>query len=296
MRLLGPFAGLEQCVAENVPLARYTWIKLGGPARWLISPRNLDELQEAARRCADNHIPIYVIGLGANLIVSDDGVNGAVFRFNHDTWKNTHFDNNLLHVGPGADIQKLIIKAVRAGRAGLEPLAGIPGTVAGAIRMNAGGKFGNIGSLVSKVTVMDSAGTVFDRTRDDLVFDYRSSNISATFILNATLQLEDDDPQRILERTREIWMFKRNSQPLNTPNAGCIFKNPPNASAGQLIDQAGLKGMQIGGAAVSTKHANFIVALQGCKAEHVLQLIKTVRDTVFFRSGVLLEPEVILWP
>ncbi len=296
MRLLGPFAGLEQCVAENVPLARYTWIKLGGPARWLISPRNLDELQEAARRCADNHIPIYVIGLGANLIVSDDGVNGAVFRFSHDSWKDAQFDNNLLHVGPGADIQKLIIKTVRAGRAGLEPLAGIPGTVAGAIRMNAGGKFGNIGSLVSKVTVMDSAGTVFDRTRDDLVFDYRSSNISATFILNATLQLEDDDPQRILERTREIWMFKRNSQPLNTPNAGCIFKNPPNASAGQLIDQAGLKGMQIGGAAVSTKHANFIVALQGCKAEHVLQLIKTVRDTVFFRSGVLLEPEVILWP
>ncbi|MCY2951607.1 MAG: UDP-N-acetylmuramate dehydrogenase [Planctomycetota bacterium] len=296
MRLLGPFSGLEEYVTENVPLARYTWIKLGGPARWFVRPRTLEELQEAARRCVENQIPIYVIGLGANLIVSDEGVNGAVFRLSEEYWRSVEFNEGAVKVGAGVDMQKLLLKAVRAGRAGLECLAGIPATVAGGIRMNAGGKYGSIGTLVSRVTVMDTEGTVFEQTKDDLVFDYRTCNIVAKFILGATLELEEDDPHRIVERTKEIWMFKRNSQPLNTPNAGCVFKNPGGGSAGQLIDQAGLKGMQIGGAAVSTKHANFIVALQGCKAEHVMQLMKMVRETVYYRLGVLLEPEVLIWP
>ncbi len=290
-----PFAGMEQFVQENVPLARYTWFKLGGPARWLITPRSLQELQEASRRCVEEGIAIYVLGLGANVLVSDAGVDGAVFRLSEEAFRGVEIDKTTVRVGAGADMQKLVVRTVRLGLAGLECLAGIPGTVGGGIRMNAGGKFGDIGAVVSRVTVMDTAGTVFERTRDDLVFEYRHTNIAARFILDATLELEEDDPARIVRKTKEIWMFKRNSQPLNTKNAGCIFKNPRGLSAGALIDQAGLKGMRIGGAEVSTKHANFIIAHPGATAEDVMKLMKLVRERVYEKNGILMENEVQVW-
>ena len=296
MRITGPFSGCEQFVSENTPLARYTWFKIGGPARWLVKPRSVEELQEATRRCVDNNIPIYVLGLGANVLISDEGVNGAVFRFSEDHWKRVQFESNLVHVGAGTDMLKLLIKTVRQGLSGLECVAGIPGTVGGGIRMNAGGKFGDIGAVVSRVTVMDTAGQLFERTKDDLVFEYRQTNIAAKFILDATLELEEDDPERIQEKTRMIWMYKRNTQPLNSKNAGCIFKNPRGLSAGALIDQAGLKGLKIGGAEISTKHANFIVAHEGAKAEDVHKLIKIIREKVYEKNEILLESEVQIWP
>lgn len=290
-----PFAGLEEVVAENVPLAPHTWYKIGGPARWYVRPRSIEELQLAAQRCLENDVQAFVLGLGANLLVSDAGVNGAVFRLDHDFWRTVRFDDHTVEVNAGVDMQKLVLRTCRQGLTGIECLAGIPGTVGGGIRMNAGGKFGDIGALVTRVQVMDMEGTVFERTKDDLVFDYRSTNISARFILGATLELEEDDPERILRRTKEIWMFKRNSQPLNTKNAGCIFKNPRGLSAGALIDQAGLKGMRVGGAQVSEKHANFIVADDGCTADDVMRLVKIIQEKVSERNQIDLETEVQIW-
>jgi len=290
-----PFAGLEEVVRENVPLAPKTWYKIGGPARWFVQPRNPEELAEAAQRCAENEIPIFVLGLGANLLVSDAGVNGAVFKLDDEHWRRVKFEGETLEAGAGVDLQKLILRTVRQGLAGIESLAGIPGTIGGGIRMNCGGKFGDIGSRVTRVQVMDSTGTMFERTKDDLVFDYRTTNIAAPFILGATLELEEEDPERIMKRTKEIWMFKRNSQPLNTKNAGCIFKNPRGLSAGALIDQAGLKGMKVGGAEVSDKHANFIVAHPGCKADDVLKLVKIIREKVYEKNEIHIESEVKIW-
>ena len=296
MQLASPFSGLEDAVAENVPLSPYTWYKIGGPARWFVRPRSAEELGEAAKRCVENEIPIYVLGLGANLLVSDEGVDGAVFRLGSDAFKQVRFDNNLAHVGAGVDMQKLIQRTVRQGVSGIECLAGIPGTIGGGVRMNAGGKFGDIGAVVTKVDVMDAAGHRFERFKDDLVFDYRSTNITATFILGATLELDEDDPERILKRTKEIWMYKKNSQPLNTKNAGCVFKNPRGLSAGALIDQTGLKGLRIGGAEISHKHANFIISHPGCRAADVLELTRTIQSKVFEKFQVQLEPEVKVWP
>ena len=142
---------------------------------------------------------------------------------------------------------------------------------------------------------MDQSGLMFDRHKDDLVFDYRSTNIVAKFILGATLRLEEDDPQRIMRKVKEIWMYKRNSQPLSTNNAGCIFKNPRGLSAGALIDQAGLKGMKIGQAEVSDKHANFIIAHKGATAKDVLNLIQIIRERVQQKEGIHLESEVQVW-
>ena len=291
-----PFEGLEQIVTENVPLAPRTWYKIGGPARWYVQPRNPEELGEAVLRCSENNVPIYVLGLGANLLVGDAGVNGAVFRLDSEYWRRVKYEGTTLEVGSGADIQKLVLRTVRQGLAGIECLAGIPGTLGGGVRMNAGGKFGDIGAVVTRVQVMDAEGTIFDRLKDDLVFDYRSTNIVAPFILGATLELEEEDPERIMQRTKEIWMFKRNSQPLNTKSCGCIFKNPRGLSAGALIDQAGLKGMRVGGAEVSAKHANFIIAHPGCLAEDVLKLIKIIREKVYDKNQIVLESEVKIWP
>jgi len=290
-----PFAGLERFVTENEPLAAHTWFKLGGPARWYVRPESVEDLQESATRCIEENIPIYVLGLGANLLVSDEGVNGAVFRLDHDSWRRVSMNGTTVEVGAGADVQKLVLRTVRAGLEGIECLAGIPGTIGGSIKMNAGGKFGDIGGVTKSVQVMDMTGAVFDRTKDDLVFDYRHTNITSPFILGATLELEEDDPARIMSRTKEIWMYKRNSQPLNTKNAGCIFKNPRGLSAGALIDQAGLKQMRVGGAEVSAKHANFIIAHAGCRAGDVLNLIKLIRERVYDRNQIHLESEVQIW-
>ncbi len=301
LKLTQPFSGLEQFVEQNVPLARFTWYRIGGPARWFIRPKSIEDLQEATRRCAEWNIRPYVLGLGANLLVSDAGVDGAVSSAGcgilaaragewgrRICWK----------LGAAPDMQKLVLRTIRQGLAGVECLAGIPGTVGGGIRMNAGGKFGDIGSTVHSVQLLDAHGNLYTRGKDELVFDYRSTNISAPVYLEAhTLELDEEDPERILLRkTKEIWMYKRNTQPLNTKNAGCIFKNPRGLSAGALIDQAGLKGMRVGGAEVSEKHANFIIAHPGCTADDVMMMIKLIREKVFDRNQIHLESEVRIWP
>ena len=296
MQLASLFSGLAPFVEENVPLAKYTWYKIGGPARYFVRPRTQEELQESVARCIENNIPIHILGLGANLLVSDEGVDGAVFRLDQDYWRRVHFDGTTVEVGAGVDMQKLIIRTAREGLAGIEVLAGIPGTIGGGIRMNAGGKFGELGSFIQTVTVMDDEGTVFTRTKDDLVFSYRKSNISARFILGATLKQEQDDPEKVVKRTKEIWMYKQNSQPLNTKNCGCVFKNPGGGvGAGALIDQAGLKGMRVGGAEVSAKHANFIVAHPGCRADDVKRLINIIKEKIWDTKGLTLETEVQIW-
>ena len=297
MRIAGPFSGLEGFVSEDVPMSGHTWFKLGGPARWLVQPRSIEELQAAVARCRENGVPMYVLGLGANVLVRDEGIDAAVFRLSDDFWQHVDIRKDVVEVRAGADIQKLVLRTVRAGLAGLQSLAGIPGTIGGGIVMNCGGKFGDIGAVVTRVTVMDTDGNIFDRLKDDLVFSYRHTNITARFVLGATLQLEEDEPNRIMHETREIWMYKRNSQPLNTKNAGCIFKNPGDGrSAGALIDQAGMKGMRFGGAEVSTKHANFIIAREGATATDVLSLIRIVHDKVLDHHGVDLQIEVQVWP
>ena len=293
---INPFEGLEEAVTENEPLAPHTWYRIGGPARWYMRPQSVEQLQEAAQRCIENNIRIYVLGLGANLLVSDRGVDGAVFRLDEDYFRRVKFDGTTLEASAGVDMQKLVIRTVRQGLAGIECLAGIPGTIGGGVRMNAGGKFGDIGAVITKVQVMSDDGTLFERFKDDLVFEYRSTNIAARFILGATLELQEEDPEQIMKRTKEIWMYKRNSQPLNTKNAGCIFKNPRGLSAGALIDQSGLKGMRVGGAEVSEKHANFVIAHTGATADDVLKLVNIIREKVYEKNQIHLESEVQIWP
>jgi UDP-N-acetylmuramate dehydrogenase len=286
-------------VRFNVPLAPLTWFGLGGPAKFFITPRDQGQLQTIVARVRENEIPIYVLGSGANLLVNDAGVDGAVICLNTPEFKKFSIgvdsNKNIVTAAAGKDIQKLVLECTHAGLSGLECLAGIPGSVGGEIKMNAGGAFGDIGSSVQSVTVMDTNGQIYVRDKDDLVFEYRKSNISAKFILGATFALSEDDPQRIMIKVKEIWMYKKNSQPLADKSAGCIFKNPRGLSAGALIDQTGLKGHILGGAEVSTKHANFITAKKGSQASDVLSLIDLVKQRVKEKFDVQLETEVVIW-
>ncbi len=161
--------------------------------------------------------------------------------------------------------------------------------------MNAGGRFGDIGTSVESVTLMDKEGNVFEKAKPELVFDYRRVNITARMILGATLKLVEMDPEQMLRTTKEIWIYKKNSQPLNTRNAGCIFKNPRGLSAGAMIDRTGLKGARVGGAVVSEKHANFIIAEEDCKSSDVLELIDIIRGRVKEEFDIELELELEIW-
>ncbi len=289
------YADFESIVRTDVPLAPMTWFHLGGAARYFVEPRSREELSAVVRRLNENGIPMYILGGGANLLVRDQGVDGAVISLSNPTFKKMDCDERLVRVGAGTDVLKLVLDLAKMGLAGLECQAGIPGTVGGEIRMNAGGAFGDIGSTVAEVTVMDSHGNIFTRQRDDLVFQYRRSNINAKFILEAVFELTPENPERLTQRVKEIWMYKRNTQPLKDNSAGCIFRNPDGMSAGKLIDEAGLKGHCIGGAEISTHHANFIIARHGASSAEVLALMDLARERVRAKHGIELESEVVIW-
>jgi len=289
------FSGYEEIVEREHPLAPHTWYRLGGPAEYYLQPRNTKDLKEIIRRCNENHIRMYVLGFGSNLLVSDDGVRGAVIKLQAGEFGRTEYDGEQVTAWAGAELSKLVLDCVEKGLSGVEALTGIPGSIGGAVRMNAGSQFGDIGSAVEAVSLMDVHGNVFDKRKPELIFDYRSVNIRARFILSAQLKLTPGDPEKIMRTVKEGWICKKNNQPLNTRNCGCVFKNPPGASAGALIDRAGMKGHQIGGAVVSEKHANFIIAREGCKSSDVLRLIDAVRQRVREQFEVELELELEIW-
>jgi UDP-N-acetylmuramate dehydrogenase len=244
------------------------------------------------------------LGLGANLLIGDEGVDAMVIRLSDPAFERVDWDRPAglqsddpvtVTVPAGADMYHLIADAVRRGLGGLESLAGIPGTVGGLLRMNAGGRFGNICDVVNAVDVVDADGQPRVMNREQAGFRYRGSDLAGTVICGATLVLKPGDPRRLRDRFKEIWESKKKTQPLSDNSAGCVFKNPPDGSAGSMIDQAGLKGRRVGGAVVSEKHANFIVTEAGATARDVLNLIGIIRREVADRFGVELETEVQLW-
>ncbi len=289
------FSGLEKIVKTDCHLCNYTWFGLGGSADYMITPHTVDELQSVIVRCNENELPYKIIGFGSNLLVRDEGFRGAVIKLEGDAFSSIEYNGETVVAMAGASLSKLVLDCVRKGLGGLEALTGVPGSIGGAVKMNAGGTFGDIGASVQSVTLMDKDGNVFEKAKPELVFDYRCVNITVRIVLGATLTLAESDPEQMLRTTKEIWIYKKNSQPLNTRNAGCIFKNPRGLSAGALIDRAGLKGMRIGGAVVSEKHANFIVAEEGCTSTDVLALIENIRARVKEEFDIDLELELEIW-
>jgi UDP-N-acetylmuramate dehydrogenase len=285
-----------RCVLRSqVPLSSLTSLRVGGPAAWYIAPRRVEELQAGLVWAQSKGLPMTLLGAGSNLLVSDRGLPGLVIGMRH--LRHTEFDSETGRVtaGAGVPIARLAWQAAERGWRGLEWAVGIPGTVGGAVVMNAGAHGTENADILIETQVIDPDGTLYQLKPEDLDYRYRTSNLQGSdrLVTQATFQLQPgDDPETVLKDTVADLNQRRASQPYHLPSCGSVFRNPDSRTAGWLIEQTGLKGYRIGQAQVSDLHANFILNLGGATASDVFQLISHVQQRVEQRWSVRLRPEV----
>lgn len=278
---------------ESVPLGPMTTFKAGGPARWLATIGSRRDLDRVIETGLTNELPILVLGRGSNLVVADSGFDGLVVKLVGDFLSIT--TEGLEVTGGGAaPLPRLARAAVEAGVLGLEFFVGVPGSVGGAVRQNAGCFDVETVDRLRDATIVDlHTGNVRRALAADLDLTYRHSSVAAhELVIEATFTGERGDPDEGRELMREITRWRKEHQPGGTLNAGSVFKNPPDIAAGQLIDDLGLKGMRVGDVAVSSKHANFFVAGPEASADDIRRLVQLVKDAVLERSGTNLETEI----
>ena len=274
------------------PLAKHTYFGIGGEATAYIEVSTVAELAAVARFHRQWDVPVAIIGRGSNLLVSDTGFNGIGVRFVGELAK-LEVDGNIVSVGAGLSLPRLSKVMSRRGLSGVEFALGIPGSVGGALIMNAGAWGSSFGEVVTDVTVMNDTGELLTLTHAEAAFEYRHSGLDAYFcVTGATLRLDPGDAHTITARMQTFYKQKVETQPFAEENAGCMFKNPPGDSAGRLIDISGLKGHRIGGAEVSTVHGNFILNIDNATASDVLDLVAYIQEQVREKTGISLQTEV----
>ncbi len=287
--------GLEHVVREAEPLAPWNWFRLGGPAEYFAEPTNVDELAELLRRCHADGLPLRLLGAGSNILVSDKGVKGVVIHLGAPAFCAIQPRKNEIVAGGGAKLNHVVATAAREGLAGLEALVGVPGTVGGAVRGNAIGHGASIGEWTDGARVMTRTGEINSLARHELRFGYRDSNLDDLVVLEATFSLEPGDANQLTRRMQKLWIVKRSSQPIGELGNGRIFADPRGMTAAEIIEQAGLKGANVGGAIVSDRNANFIEAQPGATSKDVQALIDLVRRQVSEKLGVDLIPDIEIW-
>ncbi|MFN0063210.1 MAG: UDP-N-acetylmuramate dehydrogenase [Myxococcaceae bacterium] len=289
------FSGLALEVSENTPLAPWTSVRVGGAAERLVRPRTVDALVELLRRMRESGVPLGVLGGGANTLVSDEGVPGVVVKLPSDMFPDDAVlggDVVQLTFGAGTPIAKLIVAMKRHQTVGAEFLAGIPGTLGGAVRMNAGTKMGECMSVVEAIEVATADGAGF-LPRSTLSVAYRQTQLPAgAVVTRVRFRLPKGDLAHSQKVMDEDLAYRKRTQPLSQPNFGSVFTNPPGDHAGRLIEAAGLKGTMEGKAQVSTLHANWIVNLGGAQARDIGLLMNKMQAGVRDKFGVALHPEV----
>jgi UDP-N-acetylmuramate dehydrogenase len=284
--------GLAGEVRQSESMARHTTYRIGGPAALFVVLDTLHDLTTALPILEGEEVPWTVVGKGSDFLVSDEGYEGAVLVLGKE-FKRHSVEDGVLRAGAASVLAHLVQDAFNRGLSGLEWAVGIPGTLGGALAMNAGTRDGWIGQVVDTVTMyVPGQGLTLVHGRD-VAWDYRRSGLSGRgIILESSLNVCEGEPVRIRVQMERSLKDRKATQPIGLPCAGSVFVNPPNDSAGRLIESAGLKGLRLGGARVSQVHANFIVNEGGATARDVLGLVKTVRDTVRERFGVELQPEI----
>ncbi|GED60353.1 UDP-N-acetylmuramate dehydrogenase [Brevibacillus formosus] len=287
-------AGIEK-VWTDEPLANHTTWRIGGPADLLIQPKDKASLQKALQILHRHEIPWSVIGRGSNLLVRDRGIRGAVLKV-AEGLSHCEFRGEEVCVGAGYSMIRLAVETGKMGLTGMEFAGGIPGTVGGAVYMNAGAHGSDLSRILIDAEILFENGESKVLSNEELSFSYRTSLLQKQkgIVLEARFQLRTGDRKEIAATLAANKERRRNTQPLQMPCAGSVFRNPPNDHAGRLIEAAGLKGYQIGGAQVSEKHSNFIVNCGGATAADVLTLINHVRSTILEKNGIDLHPEVLV--
>lgn len=286
----------ENIIKEKVSMADVTTFKTGGIADVIVYPSNTQELKTVVEFFHEYKSRYYVLGNGSNLLVSDDGIRKPIICLGHNFSSINVFDN-CITASSGALLSAIARKAADESLTGFEFAAGIPGTLGGALMMNAGAYGGEMKDVVEAVSFMDSTGQQYVVSGEEMEFGYRKSALSDTdcIITGATIKLDYGDRATIIEKMNELAAKRREKQPLEYPSAGSTFKRPQGYFAGTLIEGCNLKGTSIGGAQVSEKHAGFIINKGNATTEDVCRLIELVKDTVFKTHGVELEPEVKYW-
>lgn len=285
-------AGIRGTVRFNAPLSEYTSFRIGGPADVLVEPADVEDVIRLVKQTHERKLPIFVLG-GTNLLVRDKGIRGVVVSL-AKLRAIKEESGAVLYAEGGVGMPTLISYAIRRSLAGLEWAAGIPGTVAGCVVMNAGTRLGEMKDSVKAVRVVRTNGEVLDCPAESIAFEYRRASLPAGIVVGVWLQLKPGVRADIEKVVKDYLHYRRETQPLMLPSAGCVFKNPTNDSAGRVVEAAGLKGASVGDACVSTKHANFIVNQGQASAADVLTLIKKVRAQVARKTGVKLELELKL--
>lgn len=286
------FPGLVEPQAD---LTQYTIFKVGGPAEFFAQPSSIKDLSAIVKAASEVGIPFRILGVGGNVLIRDEGVKGLVLRLSAPVFSEVTARGNRLRAGCGASIASLIAAAAHNDLTGLEHLVGMPGTVGGALRHNAGGRGGDIGQFVHSVDVMDHHGAVITRERDELRFASGASNLDDPVLLFAEFDLEVEKPDVIVKRLRKAWIQRKASHPFSYQAAGRIFRNPPGMQASQMIEQTGLVGAKVGGAQVNERDANFFVVEPRSSARDVIRLIEMVRAKVLEKFQIELELEMSIW-
>jgi UDP-N-acetylmuramate dehydrogenase len=285
---------IKGIVLFDAPMQKHTTFQIGGPARILVIPKDIGDIQKSILYAKRHGLPIRVVGSGSKILVSDKGISGLVIKIS-SVFDELSIFGNTLKAGAGYNLAKLLSISIDHNLSGLEFAAGIPGTLGGAIVMNAGTSLGSISDLVNKVNVINlNSGSLMTFSKEECKFHYRGSIFqgSSLFIISAELNLSSGIAIDMRKKISELLEKRRESQPLDKPNAGSIFKNPEGYSAAKLIDSAGLKGVRVGEAQVSDKHANFIVNLGNATAKDVLTLVKLIQTEIKIKYGISLIPEL----
>jgi UDP-N-acetylmuramate dehydrogenase len=289
--------GSECVIHHSVALSQYTSYRVGGNALWYVEPRTYDDIQAVFDWIEKQQIPFTCLGAGSNLLVSDEGISGLVLNTRYFKDYTIDEENNTITVGAGYSLPKLAWQAAKKGWQGLDWAVGIPGTVGGAVVMNAGAHKGCISDILVNAVVAYGDGSIEVLSRSDLEYAYRSSKLQnqQALVLKATFALKSGmTREEMLKITTDNFKIRKSTQPYDKPSCGSVFRNPQPKAAGWLIEKIGLKGFQIGGAQVAHLHANFIINSGNATAKDIFSLINHVQEEVEKKWSILLHPEVKL--
>ena len=283
----------KERVYVDEPMSRHTTFRVGGPADFFVTPKAKEEVRDVIRICKEAGMPYYIIGNGSNLLVSDAGYRGVIVQI-YKEMNEVKVEGDLVKAQAGALLSGIAAKALGAELSGFEFASGIPGTIGGACVMNAGAYGGEMKDVLESVTVLTGEGKIIELSRNELELGYRTSVIAKKgyIVLGAVLKLERGDGEKIKTYMDELKEKRVTKQPLEYPSAGSTFKRPEGYFAGKLIEDAGLRGFQVGGAQVSEKHCGFVINRNHATAADIMELMRQVQIRVKENSGVDLEPEV----
>ena len=283
----------EAKVLVKEPMAAHTTFRIGGPADYFVMPETVEELANVLKLCREENVPYFILGNGSNLLVGDKGFSGVVIQL-YKNFDGLSIEGTKVTAKSGAMLIRVAKEAAKAGLTGLEFASGIPGTIGGAMVMNAGAYGGEMKDVVTAVTVLTKNGDIKTLSGEEMNFRYRGSVVEEEgyIVLEAVMELEEGNLEEIQARIEELSVQRRTKQPIEYPSAGSTFKRPEGYFAGKLIQDANLRGYQVGGAQVSEKHCGFVINAGGATAADVMQLMQDVSDRVKEQFGVTLEPEV----